>query len=325
MEAFGRCETEYRLAYEELIAPTDYPSALAIGTGFHAGVELLHRGRSLEQAQLVAEERVEGLASRARSHLDADALSALAEKVPMDLARVRAMLAAWFERWLIPNHGDAVRVDRDLEVLETEMVLEAPLVNPSSGRASRTFLLSGRLDAIVRHRDDALRVRPGDGREGFYIHEIKTTGEDLDSFAEAMRFSAQPQLYGALAENHFGDDLGPLLGTILDVVGKPRIRPKKSESAVDFETRALEEYRADPERFFRRVVIPANPDARREALMAAWRVAQGIRTAERFGYLAKRGPACRGAYGPCKFQRWCWYDDHSGYAQKETAHEELVG
>jgi hypothetical protein len=324
IEAFGRCEREYEIAYEQLISPVDYPSALAIGSGFHAGAELLHRGRPMYEALKAAEEQVERFELRARPHLDSEGLAALAESVPRDRARVRAMLTAWHDRWLVANNGAAARIDRDLDVIETELVVEAPLVNPVTKRASRTFLLSGRIDAVVRHRDDRHRFSSPDGTEGFWIYELKSTAEDLDTFSEAMRFSSQPQLYAALAENHFGGELGPVLGSIIDIARKPAIRSKKSESAVDFETRALAEYRAEPDRFLRRIVLPVDVDAKRDALLAAWRVAQGIRTAERYGYLKKSGPACRGPYGSCRFVRLCRYDDRTGYTRKETAHEELA-
>ena len=324
MEAWGRCEREYEISYEQMISPTDYPSALAIGSGFHAGAELLHRGRPLHEALKAAEEQIERFELRACPHLDADGLAALAESVPRDRARVRAMLAAWYERHFIPNNGDAVRIDRDLDVIETELVVEAPLVNPVTHRASKTFMLSGRIDGIVRHRDEKHRFSPSDGSEGWFVYELKSTGEDLDTFSEAMRFSSQPALYQVLAEMHFGEEIGPLLGSIIDILGKPRIRSKKNESAVDFEARAVEEYRAEPERFFKRIVLPVDVTAKNDTLLGAWRVAQGIRTAEKHGYLGKKGPACRGPFGPCRFQRLCWYDSRSGYTQKETAHTELV-
>ena len=321
MEAWGRCEVEYRLAYEELITPTAYPSALAIGSAVHVGVEALHLGRSLAEAVVLAAAKMESFAARARLALDEAGRTDLASAMAWDAAKVRAMLRAWFEQHDATPPRDAapedlVFLDRDLEVLETELALEAPLRNPLSGRPSRTFMLAGRVDAIARRRSN--------GACGYYIVELKTTGEDLDDFVEAMTCATQPSVYQTLVEAHLGDDHGPVLGTVLDIIRKPTVRGKKDETPEAFEARAFEEYRKDPTRFFRREVLPVNESLRREAMVNAWRIADGIRRAERYGYVSKRGPACRSAYGLCKYRSLCWHGDATGYVTKEVAHEELI-
>jgi hypothetical protein len=50
------------------------------------------------------------------------------------------MIRGYHARW----SGDA------LEVVAIEREFVAPLVNPTTGAASRTFCLAGKLDAIVR-------------------------------------------------------------------------------------------------------------------------------------------------------------------------------
>jgi hypothetical protein len=329
METWGRCETEYKLAYEALIVPVEYPSALAVGSAVHAGVEALYNDRTLREALDIAEKKVESSAERARRHADAERTSEITTQVGWDKAKTRAMLRAWFARYdaaatVEAAALDLVFIDRELEAIETEAVLEAPLVNPLTDRPSRTFMLSGRLDAVVRHHDPHLRHDPKTGLPGWYVFELKTTGENLDDFIEAMSISAQPAIYQVLAQTYFDGQIGRLLGTVLDVVRKPLIRPKKDEALEAFEQRAIEAYRGEPDRFFRRVVLPVDEGLRRQVLINAWRIADGIRRAERYGYVSKRGPACRGPYGPCRYRAICWHDDRSGFAQKETAHEELA-
>jgi hypothetical protein len=323
MEAWGRCETEYKLAYEELITPTEYSAALAVGSGFHAGAEQLHHRLPLEEAFRVAERVVDRFVARARFGLAADATDALDHHVAFDIARVRATLRAWYDRWLVPWTGDDGRQDRDLEVIETEAKVEAALVNPRTKRASRTFTLAGKIDGIVRQRDDERRRSP-DGADAWYIYELKSTGEDIDEFADAMQYSAQPVLYAVLAERQRGAILGPLLGTVMDIARKPTIRPKKDETPDAFEHRAAEEYAADPGRFFRRLVLPIDRSRMHEVMANVWLVAQAIRRAEREGYAAKSGPSCRGSYGPCRYIRLCRTGDQTGYVTKEAAHEELI-
>ena len=321
MDAWGRCEVEYQLCYEDLVVPSTYPAALAIGSAVHSGIEALHHGRSLAEAWVVAAGKMESFAVRARLSLDDAGKADLANTMAWDAAKVRAMLRAWFEQHdaTTPTGAgpdDLTFLDRDLDIIETELALEAPLVNPLSGRPSRTFMLAGRVDAVARRR--------GNGADGYHLVELKTTGEDLNEFVEAMRHSAQPAVYQVLAEAHLGGDLGPCQGTVLDIIRKPTIRGKKDEVPEAFEARALEEYNKDPERFFRREVLPVNAALRREAMVNAWRIADGIRRAERFGYVSKRGPSCRGAYGVCRYRALCWHGDATGYVTKQVAHEELI-
>ncbi|MDI7266599.1 MAG: PD-(D/E)XK nuclease family protein [Myxococcota bacterium] len=316
MDAWGRCEIEYRLSCVERLVPTAYPPALAVGSAVHAGIEALHLGLPIGETCRKAAAALGRFLERARTGLTPDEITDLERRAEFDMARVRAMLGAWADRYLVPWNGAGAHRDRDLEILATERVLESPLVNPLTGRASRSFRLAGRLDAIVRRHDD------GNGR---LVYEFKTTGEGLDEFVESMSVSAQPAIYQTLAEAESGDEAGPLVGTVLDIIRKPAVRPKKDESPQAFGTRALEAYRSDPDSFFRRVVLPADAHLRREVMVNAWRIADGIRRAERFGYVTKRGPACRSAYGPCRYRSLCWHGDATGLTTKEVEHEEPAG
>ncbi len=310
MDAWGRCEIEYRLSYVERIVPTAYPPALAVGSAVHAGIETLHLGLPISEAFRNAAVALGRFLERARAVMTPDESDDLERRIEFDMARVRAMLSAWAGRYMVAWNGTGTSRDRDLDILATERVLEAPLVNPLTARASRSFRLAGRLDAVVRKRD------AGDDR---LVYELKTTGESLDDYVEAMAISAQPAIYQVLAEVE-----APTAGTVLDVVRKPAIRPKKDETPAEFGARAVEAYRSDPESFFRRVVVPADPRLRREVMVNAWRIADGIRRAERFGHVTKRGPACRSAYGPCRYRPLCWHGDATGFATKEVEHEELA-
>lgn len=321
MQAWSTCQIEYRLAYEDLIVPTAYPAALAIGSAVHAGIEVLQHGRSLSEAWVIAQGKMESFAARARLGLDEAGKAELAATMAWDAAKVRAMLRAWLEQHdsapVTDAHPEALTfLDRDLEVVETELALEAPLRNPLSGRPSRTFMLAGRIDAIARLRSN--------GAGGLYVIEMKTTAEDLDDFVEAMRLSVQPSIYQTLVEAHAGVDSGRILGSMLDIIRKPAIRPKRDETPEAFEARALDEYRKDPARFFRRETVPVNESLCREAMTNAWMIADGIRRAEKFGFVSKRGPACRGAYGVCRYRPLCWHGDATGFVTKQVAHEELI-
>jgi hypothetical protein len=73
-------------------------------------------------------------------NLDA-ALDAMAgESDPFDLARAEALLIGYHFRWFA----------EPFEVLAVEKEFVSPLVNPDTGRASRTWMRGGKIDALAR-------------------------------------------------------------------------------------------------------------------------------------------------------------------------------
>ena len=319
MSAFQRCPREYQLAYVERLAPVQYASALSLGAAFHAGIEALHLGRQLDEAIAIAEAAIDRDVDRALA-VASDAEGArLADAPARDKAKVSAMLTGWFGRHFAVWNGTAAARDRDIEMIESEIVLEAPLVNPTTGRPSRTFTMAGRLDGIVRLRDVPEGVDP----TGIWVLEAKTTSDEINEAAGAQAMSIQPSLYEVLAAGYIGPQMGPVLGSVIDIAKKPVIRGRAGEPPDAYRPRAVEAYAAEPDRFFRRIILPADDRRRREAMTAAWGVARSIRDSGKHGFVGKQGPACRGPYGPCKFQQLCWHNDRSGFIEKQDTHEEL--
>jgi len=323
LESFMRCPREFELAYRELLAPAAYAPPLALGSAFHRGSEMLHHGPPLDQALRVADEVIEGYLARAALGLGEEKSRELDDQVRGDRARAHAMLRGWYERHFVPWNGDAVRRDLDLDVVETEVRIEAPLINPKTMRASRLFTLAGRADGIVHHREENSRRGPS-GVEGWHILETKTTGLNIEEFVETMGRSSQIAIYQHMAERSLVPNPRPLLGTVVDVIAKPKLRPRSGESVEAFETRLVDLYRGEPDAMFRRVVLALDRDRMDETLADVWRIARQIRDAERHGFARKSGPSCRGPFGWCRFRRLCWENDRAGYVTKEVAHEELA-
>lgn len=96
-----------------------------------------------------------------------------------------------------------------------ELPFEAPIRNPETGAASRTYRLAGKIDAIATLAD---------GRTAVVEH--KTTGEDIgvdSDYWKRLRFD--PQISGyCLGARHLGHDIQTVL---YDVIRKPTIRPEK--------------------------------------------------------------------------------------------------
>ena len=322
--AFQACPRSYELAYVERLTPADYAPALAVGSAFHAGIAALHLGRPLDEALAIAADVVRSAWERATAAAPIAPDATVRSSPARDAAKVSAMIVGWHERYFAVWNGTVAARDRAVEMLEAEIVLEAPLRSPTTGRPSRLFLLAGRLDGLVRLREGGDDGFGDAAADGIWVYEAKTTSTEINEAAESFSLSVQPVLYQVLAEAYFGPHMGSVLGSVIDLVKKPVIRTRNGESPEEYRERAVAAYREEPDRFFRRVVLRADEGRRREALTVAWGVARSIRESEKHGFLSKRGPACRTSYGPCRFERLCWRDDRSGYVEKKSAHEELA-
>jgi hypothetical protein len=266
ISTFQRCPREYELSYVERLAPSEYAAALAVGSAFHAGVAALHLGRPLEEALAIAEDVIRKAVEQAIVAVGTVSEPTALPSMARDIAKTAAMVCGWYERYFAVWNGTAAARDRDVEMLESEVVLEAPLPSPTSRRASRSFTLAGRLDGIVRLRDragDAFGDGPADG---IWVYEAKTTSAEITEAAESFSLSVQPSLYEVLASSYFGPHMGPVLGSVVDLVKKPVIRTRNGETPEEYRARAVAAYRDEPERYFRRLVLRADEARRREAL-----------------------------------------------------------
>ena len=118
MRAYRSCPRKYHLRYERGLRGVERAGVLVFGTRIHAALEAwFTSNRSLDAA------------------LDALKL----EPYDFDGAKAEAMIRGYHTRW----------ADEALDVLAVEKEFVAPLVNPTTGAASRTFALAGKVDAIV--------------------------------------------------------------------------------------------------------------------------------------------------------------------------------
>src|SRR6478752_3299151 len=165
-KTFRRCAREHYLAYRLLKRPLRKAGPLRFGTFVHDGLEAWWLAA---KASLPPAERLELALTAVRRDTTVDAF---------DLVRAEELLLAYEARW-----GDA-----DLEVLEVEVQFSAPLVNPSTGKASKTFVVGGKIDALVRRKSDGTLL----------VVEHKTAGEDISAGSDywrRLRIDAQVSTY----------------------------------------------------------------------------------------------------------------------------------
>lgn len=295
-EAFSRCPTEYQLRHVFGVELGGYIPPLARGGAMHAACAVLRERQGFDDAMQAAAAE---LAARG-----IETLPALS--IEWETATVWAMLRGYVERW----NGSMVYTGAN------EVQFTAPLINPDSGRPSRTFELEGTVDGLLL-RDGA-----------WSLYEMKTTSDTLHETEAYLREGIQIPVYDELVHRAKGIELQ---SNVIDLIKKPVTRKRKADTPHEWAKRAVEDYRADPDRFFRRVELDVDESRIRWAMGVMWRIAEQIRDADRRGYLAVRGwSCCKRGSGWCPLKSLCWYgadieDNAKQGKQGEQGNDESTG
>lgn len=252
-------------------------------------------------------------------------------------AKVRGLMIGYDARW-----GDS-----NFEVIGVEEVFHLPVINPSTGKASRTFTQAGKFDGIVSI----------DGRQ--YLLEHKTTSDDIadpnSPYWGILDLDSQVSAY-ALANWQQGRKLD---GTIYDVIRKPGIRPKtitKAEAKLIvshreycgfevpteialrvsrgdekecpklYEIRLASETFQNPEKYFQRRIVPRLDADLAEYASEMWDVGQSLLEARRKVLHYRNTGACRLFNSTCTFLGVCRKHDtieSENWKRKEQHHSEI--
>lgn len=327
---FRRCAREHHLAYGMGYRSVSKPEALRFGDLVHVGLE----------AWWLADDH---------ARLDA-AIEAMGPRAfdEFELVRAGVLMQGYDARW----H------DEPLAMIAVEREFRAPLLNPETGAASRTYELAGKLDVIVRDLRDGL----------VKIVEHKTTSEDIGAgsqYWQKLQLDPQISTYYAGAKS-LGYDVG---GCLYDVLYKPGLRPgqvpvtdelgakivldaqgnrvrtkkgswrqtastedgyvlqTRPETPDEFRQRLLDAIASDPDRYYQRGTVVRLAAEERDAAFDTWQTARLIHEAK----LAKRWPrnpdACQ------RFGRLCSYfgvctgteslNDTTLFTRVTNVHQEL--
>ena len=290
LRAWRDCKRRHRLLYLDGWRPRREDEAVSFGRLVHLGLEGWWKAAP-EQRLYEAMLRISG-----RAH---------------DLfqeAAVRELLRAYDERYASAMEG--------YEVLAVEATFTAPLLNPKTGAASRTFLLAGKVDGIVRER--------ATGR--VLLVEAKTTSEPIEDATTS--YWRRLAMDGQVSHYYIGSEsLGfSVEGCLYDVLLRPRLKPLKAtpeasrkytkdgrlyaaqrevdETPEEYAARLRADIAEAPAKYFQRREVPRTEDDLRDYLFDAWAEARAMREAE----LAARSPrnpeACH-RFGQCAFWDSC--------------------
>lgn len=255
-------------------------------------------------------------------------------------------LSAWKVRALVTAYHDQWK-SAPFRVLAVEETFSLPIVNPQTGRSSRTFCQGGRFDLMVHF----------DART--WMVEHKSTAEEIADpgapYWKRLAIDSQVSMY-ALANWQNGRKLD---GTIYDVIRKPTIRPKQitkadqktliearvycgfkvdehdiaeadgntfSETPKLYGLRLLRDALDNPPKYFQRRPVPRLDNEILEWAKELWQVSQDIRQTEISGGHYRNSGACMNYGRPCDFLGICsGYDtpDSDKWRRRDQAHPEV--
>lgn len=198
---FRNCRKAAELRYLQHLVPFERDRNLHFGSQIHECLELWHRQRDLVRVLDLIDRRC---AARAQD-----------EDQKRDWHLATAMMQAYAERY----------AEEEFEVVALEQVFEGPIVNPATGAASRSFLLAGKVDGIVRIGGE------------YFILEHKTASQIDSDYLERLWTDFQITLYAHYVEQTLGI---PITGILYNVLVKARLQQSKGETEEDFEARRAE-------------------------------------------------------------------------------------
>lgn len=286
------CARKHQLEYVEGWRPTVEAEYFGVGRLFHVGM------------------RAWWASAVAGGDALADALAAVQGGTddPFRAVVVEELLRAYHDRWI----GSA----GDYELVANEDTFTLPLVNPETGAPSRTWVLGGVVDKVVREK--------ATGR--LLLIEHKTSSEAIedpeDPYWAKLAMDSQVSQYVLGAEA-----LGFLVeGCLYDVAKKPGQRPLKAtppesrkytkegrlyanqretdETPDEYRVRVRAALAENRDRYFQRREVARLESQIVEHLYDVWSIGQQIRDDERLGRAPRNTRACH-QFGVCAYWGIC--------------------
>jgi len=201
---------------------------------------------------------------------------------PIEAVKVECLLRGHFWRHKCLAH----------KVLHTELEFSVPLINPATGRASKLFRIAGKMDGIVE-----------DSNARLFQLEHKTTSEDIgveSDFWPRLRIDRQTMIY-TLAARAMGYDVR---GTLYNVIRKPTIKQKKTETLAGYAERLVGDIYERPDFYFQQRLIEHLPSDIADVERDLWATAKLMRFCQTNDYWPKDDYSCK-RWGQCPYFGLC--------------------
>jgi hypothetical protein len=312
---FRNCRKAVDWRYLQQLVPLQRARNLHFGSVIHQCLEAWHGRRDLDEVLATI------------NRLCANRLQD--ENQHRDWHLATAMMRAYAARYAVD----------DLEIVALEKNFEGPIVNPATGAASRSFVLAGKVDGIVRIQGE------------HFILEHKTAAQVDGDYLEKLWTDFQITLYAHYIEQTMGVPITGILYNVLvkaklqqgkgeteeefqarraellakSKTGKTTAKRKLPESDEDFQQRLAEKY-TDPEMFHREMLYLSRD--RFEILRAElWELTQAFLEARRRGIFYQNTGFCFNYQRPCAYFALCRSNGNpnviENFYQRVAPNEEL--
>jgi len=198
---FRNCRKAVEWRYIEQLVPLLRDHNLHFGSLIHECLELWHGERDLAKVL----DQIDRLCpNRAQD-----------EDQKRDWLNATAMMRGYAEHY--PTE--------EFEIVALEKTFEGPIFNPATGAASRSFVLAGKIDGIVRIGGE------------YFVLEHKTASQMDADYLEKLWTDFQITLYAHYIEQTLSI---PITGILYNVLVKARLQQSKGETVEEFELRRAE-------------------------------------------------------------------------------------
>lgn len=300
---FASCHRAFKFCYEDLKRPIKTSDALNFGTAMHSMLEAYWQGK-----RPFVPNMEDGYTTNT----------------------LLALFEGYQKKW---QESDRMTY----ETIGTEIRFDAPLMNPETGGTSKTFHLSGKIDALAEEKATGKVV----------IVEHKTTSQDIGPGSDYWR---KLPIDGQVSGYYCGAEaIGHQASTCLyDVIRKPTIKPYKAtpeekrkynkdgslskacrefdETPDEWYDRLSADIASRPDYYYARIEISRSDNDLLEYLFDMWAVSREIADAQRMNRWSRNPQACS-VFGTCEYFGVCTgeqdIDDVTLFRTAERANEEL--
>jgi hypothetical protein len=198
---FRDCRKACDWRYFQELVPLEKERSLAFGSAIHQCLEMWHKFRKLDEVL---------------NHIDCAYINRISnEREKFDWHLAMAMMTAYAQRY----------PDEKFEVIALEQKFSGPIINPETGAESRTFILAGKVDGIVKMDSS------------YYLLEHKTASQIDAGYLDRLWTDFQIILYSWYVEKCLGYKIA---GIIYNVLAKAKLKQSQGETEAEFEDRRNE-------------------------------------------------------------------------------------
>ena len=300
LRMFQNCRRKYFLRYVECLTPIKRDEVLYLGSVWHEVLELWYKPGERDAK-----------------------LSAIHDLIDKSFPGRISDPSRKRDWHLCHVMFDGYRVrypEEDFQILTVEQEFSIPIINPLTGRSSRTFELRGKVDGLVQMR----------GSGELFLLEHKSAAQITGDYIERLPSDFQINLYSMALSRFLKRKIS---GVIYNVTRKASLKQSEGETEAQFEVRRAEliersktgkssanrkmpesdeafrerlrEKYSDPEMFYREILYLSDEDALRTST-EIWDITKLILTARRENSWIPNWESCfKFGSQPCRYWPLC--------------------